>query len=256
VNAGTVGVSADFCVRASGSSSWGTPILAGGGNENICQSGLAYGEATVPFSVQAGALDIKAIPAGSPCTAAATSERDGASVGSSASGAPVVTVLRVAGGSSPEILVALAEESVPQPNVDALRIVNALATGAPINVGLVPSATLPATVQANAFASAIAPASVEPAGSSSLGTIDADGYLTLIPASLNIGVTVSGSTSAVLVVTTPTTPDRQTLFAIGDASDPAHPFHALYCEDVVVASSSPDGGTGAGAPALLATCAE
>ena len=59
VNAGTTGRS-DFCVRPSGSTDWGQPVLH---DPNAsCPSGLDYAQATIPFAMPAGAVDVEAIP--------------------------------------------------------------------------------------------------------------------------------------------------------------------------------------------------
>ena len=74
VDVGTQGTHVDFCIRQSGTTDWGRPIFRDGGTDALCSVGLAYGQATVPFSVPTGKIDVKAIPAGQTCSAAATSQ--------------------------------------------------------------------------------------------------------------------------------------------------------------------------------------
>jgi hypothetical protein len=260
-NLATVGASTDFCIRTTGSSSWGRPVFRDGGLTGLCSRGLAYAQVTVPFAVTAGNIDVKAIPAGSTCDATATSQVAGVAVGDSTQGAPVVTVARMFGGSSAEAMFALPEEP-HRGTVSYLRIVNALSGGREIIAGLPSSPALPATVAAPLFPSPIAPGHVEPPGQTQAGPIDADGYLAYGSGILNLGVTYRGDTSALFIWVAPAILDTQTLFAIGDPNDPAHVVRGLLCESTgSEQSSAPDGGASVGLgdsgvqdPQLLANC--
>src|SRR5271170_640725 len=61
VNVANVGTS-DFCFRTSGTTDWGNPVFRDDGQDPLCLGGLPYEQATVPFSVPAGQIDVKAIP--------------------------------------------------------------------------------------------------------------------------------------------------------------------------------------------------
>jgi hypothetical protein len=130
--------------------------------------------------------------------------------------------------------------------------VNALSGNDAINMGLVASAALPATVQGNAFAQGVPPGSAAPPGSGPLGATDSSGYTALLLEPLHVGVAYAAETAAIFIVDTPVRSDRKTLFAIGDPSDAAHPPRGLYCEDTATPSAA-DGGA-SGDDALLASC--
>jgi hypothetical protein len=226
VNAGTQGAAADFCVRPTGATTWGDPIF--GGTRPECGAGLAYAHVTVPFATLASSIDVKAIAIGSTCAADATSEVDGVAV---AAGGPVMTLVRMAGGSSAERLVALPESAAPAAgSFDRVRIVNALAGDVALDVGTASSAALPATITPVLPAS-IAPGGVPSSGTTTIGRVDAQGYLDMPPFPVAFGGAPAGETSALFVTLTSGVVDTQTLFAIGDAADDLHAPRALYCED-------------------------
>ncbi len=259
VNAGTKGSASDFCVRASGTSSWGQSVLAETGPD--CQGGLAYAQATLPFSAPAGRIDVKAIKAGSTCEAEATSQAGDLAIGDSTTGAPVVTVLRMGGGANGERIVALSEEPSASPqNAVRIRLVNALSGGGAINFGLTSAPALPATIVPS-LPHPLAVGGVEPAGNTSIGVVDPNGYLAFEALGLELGAVFDGHTSALFVFTTAPKEDTETLFAIGDPSDASHAIRGLRCEDSAsqVGSEGTDAGvadSGAvpGAPRVLADC--
>ena len=246
VNLETKGV-ADFCVRTSGAASWGRPILRDGGNDSLCLVGLQYQQSTVPFSVPAGKIDVKAIPAGQTCAAAATSEIDGVTAGDTTtpSGNPV-TIVRW-GNEAKEALAALPERKQAAAGASAFRIVNALASAKPVVVGVGQSATLPTTLDSVAYASPILPGAVEVAGKGPLGTIDAEGYLSFLPAPLTLAVALASDTSpspnAIVAFGTSHVADTATLYVVGDPADNAHPVRGLYCEDFTTLAAAISSGT-------------
>jgi hypothetical protein len=243
VNAGTRGTS-DFCVRAAGTSNWGTSIFASGGPS--CLFGLGYGAATKPFDPPAGKFDVKAIPAGASCDAAATSELDGAL---SAAGV-VSTVLRFGGGHQRE-RIAVLHEDVPT-NVQSaarLRVVDALSSGQSINEGYPSSLSLPATVPSSFLPHPIAPGHVEPPdpGIPGVGAIDAQGYLNASPEA-SFGVVFQGSEDALFTVVGPSfnIGTTRSAYAIGDSADAKHPVQGLICNE--------DDGPAGDAGGILADC--
>jgi len=243
VNAGTRGSAADFCLRASGSSTWGTSVFASGGPS--CQYGLDYGQATVPFSAPSEKFDVKAIPAGSSCDAQATSELD--EVVAAAGGAAAVTLLRYGGSRVRESIVSLPEDAVQFDAALRVRTVNALASGQSINMGLASSTTLPATVPQPFFTHAIPPGHVEPATAvTGVGSVDGHGYLSTTPYGA-FGVVLQNTTDAVF--TTAFSSENSppySAYAIGDTGDATHAVRGLLCVD----DQQPAGDAGA----VLANC--
>jgi hypothetical protein len=259
VNAATSSATGDFCMRVSGTSDWGSPIL-GSGEGPTCAAGLPYLQVTVPFAAPAGEVDVKAIATGATCDATATSEKDAIAIGD-AKASPVITVIRM-GATGGERIVALPEEP---PNgtggsgSDLVRIVNALSADISINVGLTNTLTLPTTISSGpALGAPIAPGSVEAAGTSQLGSFDAQGYLQSVGINtIDLGVVPQGGTSALFAFATAGRPDTQSLFAVGDPNDPAHRARGVLCEDAPPARSPSaalvDAGASAdaGAPSLV-----
>jgi hypothetical protein len=237
---------ADFCIRTSGGS-WSGSVFASGGPS--CQPGLAYPQVTVPFAAPVGHIDVKTIPAGASCDADATSEIDGVPVGDAriseaGQGAPVVTLVRY--GDSAEHLAALPEEpsSTAATGTYEVRMVNALSSGGPINVGFAGGASLPQTVTP-ALRNPIQPGHAGSGNEGANWDFDPEGYTTLPDAGgLYIAAVLQGQTNAQFVATTPEYADRQTLFAIGAVGDAAYPVRGLACQDIPPAAS----------PSLLASC--
>jgi hypothetical protein len=260
VNAGTVSIGglADFCIRASGSSAWSAPIFAGSGP--TCHSGLPYASATVPFAVPAGAIDVAAIQVGGSCATGATATATSIAVGDSTKGAPVVTVVRMGGGAGAERIVARSEDSVTSTGGgegSRIRVLNALSSSESINAGIAASSTLPQTIGAPVFAQPIAPGGVESAGSTTIGTIDAQGYVNIESFGASLGLVFANETSAFAAFTTATSVSAHTIFAIGDSSGNAHPIRGLVCDESTPAAATADASTAGGtlASGLLASCA-
>jgi hypothetical protein len=252
VNVGTRGTT-DFCVRASGTSSWGAPIFYAGNAE--CDTGLAYATATVPFAVGVGEIDVEAIPAGKACAATPTAMATEIAIGDSTTGAPVITVIRMGGESTAERIEALPEDGSGTPD-DSVRVrfVNAIDGTQAIQIGFTTAATLPATIPAPGLPAPISPGGVEPStmDETPLGVVDSAGYTHELSQEAPVGAAFQGETSALFAFTNPSDPDSRTVFAIGNASDNAHPLRGLSCdEDVLLAS---DGGVASGAQAVLESC--
>jgi hypothetical protein len=259
VNGGTQGGNVDFCIRAAGTSDWGKPVLTAGSGA-LCDTGLAYAQSTVPFAVPAGTLDVEAIPAGSDCSAAPTSTALGVDVGDTTQGVSVVTLVRYGAGSA-EAIAALQEEPTsgpraPGPTSYALRIVNAVSSGDSINAGFLKGPSLPATLAQPLLPVPIAPGHVEPPIQvvSGFRSIDDEGYGNVLMSTVTVGVVLQGSHDALFAVQTPGTADVQTLFAIGDRNDPAHPIRGLLCEDGTGGADAGAGEAGATGAGALASC--
>ncbi|MGH7293562.1 MAG: hypothetical protein ACRELB_01455, partial [Polyangiaceae bacterium] len=246
VNAGTSGA-ADFCIRPSGSSAWGTPVLSRGADS--CP-GLDYAQATVPFAEPAGSIDVEAVPAGSSCDAPATSQRMGVPVGGSAggdgAGAPVVTLVRFGTGPREQIVALDEEPPTAAANIyERLRFVNALSSGESIDFGVASAPSIPATVPAPLWPAPVPAGGVPPAEpvQGAAGIVDAQGYFVTNPLGVDLGVVFPGQTTALFVVATANDHDTQTVFALGDSGDDRHRIRGLVCEDAPGGSGS-DAGTG------------
>ena len=253
VNLATTTANADFCIRVSGGASWGRPLLRDGGDDSFCRRGLAYQQATVPFSVPVGKIDVKAIVAGETCAGAPTSQHDGIAVGDTTKAGLPVTLVRW-GNTGHETLSALPELAAQVTQSSSFRIVNALASAKPITVGIAQKGVLPTMLVGLGFNAPIAPGAVEAAGTDALGTINAEGYLQFLPAPLVLGIALASDTSstpnAVAAFTTAHTADTATLYVAGDPSDNTHPVRGLACEDfttlaeaVTAGTATLDGGT-------------
>jgi hypothetical protein len=264
----------DFCIRPSGTTDWGHAIFREEGTDALClgggarPGGLAYGQATIPFAVPAGKIDVKAIPSGQSCSATGTSETDGISVGDVTTGTtPVVTLMRLGGGSSKEAIAALPEEPENTINADKnftlVRPVNALSGGVSVVFGESSSSTLPATLSTLYNTQSIPPGSVLPATPSgqngeTLGGVDSSGYQSLLENLFNVGFAKStdNALNAITLTQTAGAIDVATFYVIGDPADTtnAHPLRGLYCEDKAALTASADAGVGdAGAGALTAS---
>jgi hypothetical protein len=269
VNAGNTGTTgsnaADFCIKASGTSDWGRPIFRDGGGDSLCQGGLNYLTATVPFHVPVGSIDVKAIVAGQTCSASATSEKDGIQIldaGSAPTTAPthLTTVMRYAGGSSAEAIAALPEEpGVFDSGNTHIRVVNALSGGAAsaLNFGNPTdgSTALPATLGATLFASPIPPGTAPPAQPTALGgfQVDAEGYVQEIAGNITYAAALASdaTNSAIALQTLDYHVVTATLFIVGDpASKNLFPLRGLYCQDRSNQSASDGGLSAADAPDL------
>ncbi len=272
----------DFCIRPSGTSDWGHAIFREEGTDALClggggrPGGLAYGQATVPFAVPVGKIDVKAIPSGQPCSADGTSEKDGIAVGDVTSGAnPVVTLMRWGGGSSPEAITALSEEPANTVSADKtktlVRPVNALSDNLSVVFGQSNSTALPATLSLIFNNQAIPPGGVLPVSApgqngEQVGSVDAQGYQGLFTQLFNIGFALStdATENALTLTQTAQVLDVATFYVIGDQGDKSnqHPIRGLYCEDQGAApASTVDAGVDAGAgtlttldDSLLANC--
>ena len=243
---------ADFCIKQSGTIDWGRPVFRDGGQDALCSGGLPYLQATVPFHVPVGSIDVKAIPAGKTCAAPATSEKDGIPIAAAGPDptAPleVTTLLRYAGGTTREAIAALPEEpgqiSGDSSNV---RVVNALSGGASINFGVPPSkaTSLPTVLEQPLFAAPIPPGGTAPKQTVTEGPVDGEGYLK----TLNTGFTYVASLAndatdtAVMFLQLPQTAAiTASVFVVGDPSSKnSFPVRGLYCQDRLSLASAATG---------------
>jgi hypothetical protein len=226
---------ADFCFRESGTSDWGHAVLRNSGTSDAstCWNGLPYASATVPFGVSFKKVDIRAIPAGGPCSQAATSEADGV-----AFGAGVTTVVRMGGGTAkvPERLAAFPEDSKPDTTDLRLRVLNAVPGGPDLELGTatVPgtSISLPATASMVISTASIAFGAVQSPGPTSTSfTVDANGYLVFETVGAAFVLVPANQTQAVIAWYQDKNAFTKTMYAIGDPGDLSYPVRGLYCNE-------------------------
>jgi hypothetical protein len=218
----------DVCVRPSGSSSYGRPILrnAGAGAKSVCERGLAYSEVTIPFRITSGKSDVKIIPAGTTCAAPALVESTGVEVGTEV----VVTLAYIGAPDTGATLIALPE--LPQAGaVQArkVRLVNAIA-GAFLDFGFTPSDRLPAALQTGFLSTPVGFGEVPALGTAVPGfEIEDGGYVATPSAQRNVVAAHRGTSKAILLAPIEGAGDV-TLFAVGKAGS-VFPVRGLVCRD-------------------------
>lgn len=215
--------SVDLCVRPSGSAT-GRPVFRGGGTD--CPAGVAYSRVTAPFAA-AERVDVKVIPAGSTCAAAALSEAT-LDVPDDA----VLTILRVGGNGIAEQILAAPEQPETDPVDTRIRFVNALPSGKALNWGIPFQPIVPADLELVFLEQAVPFAHVVPGGvKSTLGKIDDRGYLIAQRTPFTVGVAEEGSLRTIFVNPVPGGPLTSSLFAIGNPRDLGHPPRGLFCSE-------------------------
>jgi endonuclease/exonuclease/phosphatase family metal-dependent hydrolase len=226
----------DFCVRSTGATDYGRPLLRGGGTACAPSSGAAgyvYKDVSVPFTVTAGPVDIKTIPAGLTCAAPALSETT-ANVGTDA----VVTIVRTGGGDAPEQLIAMAEEPTLEGTSLRMRFFNGIVGSKPLYLGITKDGTLPTEVTARLLKNAVPYGTTPKTGDPGpTGPIDERGYFSMGANPIALGAAEEGATKAVLVFFTTDHAATYTLYAIGTPADNAFPTRGLLCDE----SATPSG---------------
>ncbi len=248
--------SADVCVRPSGTSDWGRPILRNGGTGATCQAGLAYTSVTVPFFAPSKRIDIKAIPAGRPCSEAATSQVTGVTLGDA-----VTTIALMGGGSAnvPEVIKAFPEESMADQSGLRLRVINAMPGSGPIELGTaqvsdpaqLSTISLPAQASAVLFQRPVPFGATESAGATNSSySVDAQGYLAWESGGFAFVLVPENQTKGLVAWYQPGGAFTKTLYAVGDPQDVSYPVRGLNCDDDAT-SNAPDGGS---TSSLFASC--
>lgn len=217
----------DACIRASGTD-YRRPVLRDAGTD--CQAGFVYGEVSAPLGVSAGKIDVKIIPAGQTCGAPALGEALGVTL---AAGEQVTVAL--VGNTGSTKAVPLAESPGVSPGNLKLRFVNAIAGSKPLSLGVTKDGRLPTDLTATILSAPVPFGGVVPAGAKAIaGTLDANGYLSLFATEYQLGAAEDGSTKAQLVVSLPNSPAIYSLYAIGSATDAAHPIRGLLCNESLI----------------------
>ena len=214
----------DVCIRGSGAA-YGRPILRDGGTD--CQAGFAYAEVSAPFGAPIGKIDVKMITAGETCASGALAEASGITVGTDA----IVTLAYLGAPGSARVS-ALAESSSVNAGSTKFRFVNAIAGSKPLALGVTKDTRLPTTVTASLLGAPVPFGGVEPAGTKPVaGSLDQNGYLTMLASDYQLGAAEDGTTKALLVASVSNKAAIYSLYAIGNAADPAHPVRGLFCDE-------------------------
>jgi hypothetical protein len=224
----------DFCVRASGAA-FKRPVLRGGGT--ACPAGYAYEDVSVPFAVPAGSIDVKAIPEGQTCSAAALSELDGITV---ADGGPVMTVMRIGGTNVAESIVAFPETTPPDTKTLKLRFINATAGSQPMYFGFAADKQLPTSLGEHLTQAPIAFGAATNAQTINLlgmGGVDPNGYLVLPDATYPVAA-ANDDANALLESQVDASNSSRTLIAIGDVANSTYPVRGLLCDDAATTTTT------------------
>jgi hypothetical protein len=241
----------DVCVRASGTSSFGRPLVLDGGSDcgtTLGAAGFKYGNVTIPFGAPGASVDVKVIAAGTTCDSAALAEGDGLTLATNA-----VTTLIYAGGAGGVAtgVVALPESDVTNNASQSIRFVHAAPGTGPLDFAEVKGATLPTTVDVPLLSAPVSFGGTAPPGttakfaSSSLGD---NGYFNIFTAPFQIGASIDGGDNkSVFAYRLPGEAAVYSMYVVGVAGDNVHPLRALVCDE--------DPNAPAGANALLIGCA-
>lgn len=227
----------DVCIRASGTS-WGEPILLGGGatctgtNGNFPSSGFTYGQVSMAFAAPGSSVDVKTVMGGSTCSSTAVAELDGVALQAK----PYVTTLMAYGGSSgqPKKLVALPEwDSQISGNGGLVRFVDALPTVSALDVGAAQSNQLPTSLEPPAFnvSQAIPYGGTLSKGSSgAFGKIEDNGYMPIVQGSYNLVLAPHGQTDALVLFPNDEIGNQEiSVYAVGLPFNDTYPTEGIYC---------------------------
>jgi hypothetical protein len=228
----------DVCLRPTGASSYGRPILRSSSLDlnTICGGGLPYSKATVPFRTARGKTDVKIIPAGKTCSVAALAEKTGIDVGTD-----LVTTLAYMGGTGvAPILAALPEAPVGEVQQNRKnRLVNAV-VGTALEFGLGAADKLPTTIRATSKFNTKALEFGQVPSKDEHGTLnftyDDFGYFSIVGSPLS-AVAAQRGTDKALFLSPVDGVGNVTLYAIGDPNS-TFPVRGLLCRDNSTDTSS------------------
>ncbi|MGZ3454134.1 MAG: DUF4397 domain-containing protein [Polyangiales bacterium] len=219
----------DVCVRPSGGQ-FGRPLLRGAGSGcGTALGGVAgykYGEASAPFSVASGKIDVRVILAGGTCSAPAIGEGNGISV--EAGG--VTTLVRM--GDKP-FVAGFPEDTVRAPTGNGkFRFIHAAPALGALDWGVTDTEQLPAQLGVPVLKTPLAFGKSSIGAEPGFGTINKNGYLETPGADINVGAAPTGQKKALLLTTVGGAEGGRTIYAIGDPGKPFFPVRALVCEDL------------------------
>jgi endonuclease/exonuclease/phosphatase family metal-dependent hydrolase len=236
VNAFPSDARVDVCVRAAGAASWGRPIVREGGR--ACPNGFAYAEASAPFGVPPGRIDVKVIEAGSTCAAPAMASSQNLEVKPDA---PLLLVhtgreAREPGIVAENALFAFDElGEAPTSSRSRFRFINAIAGSKPLVFGYGVQGRLPTTLEA-AFTPPLEYGTTVP--DEYIPTIalrEGRGYLSLGKFQTPLAATDDmASKKALMATMLPARATNRNVIAIGELSGNAFPARGLVCDEFEV----------------------
>lgn len=242
----------DVCLRPSGTSDWGRPIILNGGTDcgsastGIGAQGFGYNTVSQPFYAPATTVDVQMVSAGSVCGSNVLTESDGLSLATNA----VTTLVRVGGNGVSQQIVALPEEDSQNTGSQRIRFVHAAPGTGPLDFGNTASATLPTTLSIAFFSQPIAFGGTVPSGATTTfasASVGDNGYLGLITGPFVIGASIDGAgNKAILTYQLPGISATYSLYAVGVSGDNLHPLRGLICDE--------DSGVTNSGPPLLESC--
>lgn len=216
----------DVCVRQSGGD-FTRPIFRGGGT--ACPAGLEYTQATAPFGVQSGKIDVKVVPAGSTCAGKTLAKIDGVPIAPGSS----TTIIRAGNAKLGQTMRAYPESvGAVASGKQLVRLVHAAPGAGRMSIGLATDSRLPADIQKLILAEPLdyLQATTSQTKLESF-SVNADGYLELPGTPINVGAAPVGEIKATLVTPLPGAEAPRSVFIIGDPADPYFPVRALTCGD-------------------------
>jgi hypothetical protein len=229
----------DFCIKPTSSSSFDNvlPVLASGGEG--CPDGLLFKDLTVAFRVESGTYDVRMVAGDAQDCSKPVAEIQGVEAVAN----QVTTVLAFSNASGAIFLRGL-PESKPASNFTKVRFVHALVGQDELDCGVPESSRLPTTILTSVFRD-VTLGSASPAGASTVGSIDDNGYLvySFAGATLRFGIAQPNTDQVLAAVATSfALNSSHSLFAVGRVNDTSTPPALWSCDE------------GASADGVLAAC--
>ncbi|MBI2392522.1 MAG: DUF4397 domain-containing protein [Deltaproteobacteria bacterium] len=224
----------DVCVRQSGSD-FARPILRGGGS--ACPSGFSYTQASAPFGVQSGKVDLKVVPAGSTCGGKTLAKIDGVPIAPGSS----TTIARVGNEKLGQTMRAYVDAGADVASGRArFRVIHASPGSGKMSIGVATEPRLPADMKTPILAAPLDYLEGTTAQTkTAFGSMTPEGYIEVPGTALNVGAAPEGQTKATVVTPLPGTEAARTVFLIGDPAKPYFPVRALTCVDAERSEESP-----------------
>jgi hypothetical protein len=235
----------DVCIRPSGSSDWGRPILLDGGLScadagELGAVGFGYTQVSVTFTAPAATVDVKMIPGGSTCSAAALGEGDGLTLATNSAN----TLALIGGNNVAETVIGLPESDSAATSGQRFRFVHAAPGTSPLDVGIAASSALPTTLTVPILSGPVPFGGPIPSGVTATfmsAMLQDNGYLQLFTSAFDIGAAVDGDTTkkAILEYTYPDGTATYSMYVVGIAGNNQYPLRALICSEDVDANGNP-----------------
>jgi endonuclease/exonuclease/phosphatase family metal-dependent hydrolase len=216
----------DVCVRATGTASWGRPILREGGK--ACPNGFEYAQASAPFTVPVGRVDVKVVAAGSPCNAPALAE-----AGNIETRREDPTLVIHSGNAQERALFSFPEIATPPLEARSrFRFINAIAGSKPLIFGYGAQGRLPTTLE-TAFTPPLAYGQTAPEDfTPAVALREGKGYVSLGKFATPIAATDDAAgKKALLAATLAAANTNRNIIAVGELTGNAFPARGLVCDE-------------------------